>query len=206
MPTKKSSTPQVSSSASKKLVLLFLLLGIAGLIFAIAKWAIIAWVDQTPVTRFTLYQELDKRYGSDLKEQLIVEVLVNSEAKKRGVTVNSDEINAEFKKTEDQVGGSDTLKSLLAQQRINDQDFKKQLKLQLLVRKMFSEGVNVSDDEVNKYIQDNQQSLSSGESKSPVVDDKMKAQITDQLKQQKISQNFRTWLQDQLKSSRVVRV
>ncbi len=183
----------------KQIVLLFVLLGLAGLLYLFSKWFIVALVDKVPVTRAQFYQELDKRYGKQIKEQLVVQQLVLNEAKKRGVTISQQEIEAEYKKVQDQVG-ADMLGNLLAQQNITDKDFRNQLKLQLLVRKMFGQGINITDADIDKYLKDNQATQS-----AQTIDDKQKQQIRDQLTNQKVSQNFQSWLQQAQSSSRVIK-
>ena len=99
---------------------LIIVLGVLG--YYLYKFSIIAWVDQTPITRFQVYKELENKYGKDLKEQLISEQLVLSEAKKRGVSVASDEIEKQIKEIETQQGGPEQLKQILEIQGMNMED------------------------------------------------------------------------------------
>ncbi|MBI3485555.1 SurA N-terminal domain-containing protein [Candidatus Daviesbacteria bacterium] len=201
-PNPQTSSAKFSLPRNKKLpVIVLSVLVLAGLLFLISKWLVFAWVDKIPVTRVELYKRLDARYGKDIKDQIITEQLILNEARNRGVSVSNDEINAEYKKIQDQVG-AEMLTSLLSQQNVNENTFRDQLKFQILVRKMFSQNVSVSDDEVNKVIEQQ----ASGSANPAPVDDKQKQEIKDQLLQQKISQNFKTWLQGALQSSRVIRL
>ncbi len=169
------------------------------LAFLSARYLVVAWVDGKPVTRIETYQELDKRYGKDIMEELVVEKLLLSEADKKGVSVNPDEVNAEIKKIEDQQGGSDQLSQVLAAQGITRDDLNKLIKLQLLRQTLFGKDVKVTTEDVDKYIEDNKQQL-------PEINDQLKKSINDQLMQQKVNTNFNNWLNEAVKSSRVIRI
>lgn len=175
-------------------VILILALG-----FLLAPKLFIAFVDHKPITFVEYYSILDSRYGKDTREQLISERLIFDEAKMRGVNVSDTEINDQIKKVEDQEQGAANLDSVLKQQGLTKEDLKKQIKLQTLIKKMFGQGVNVSDDDVNKYLEQNKQDY-------PEVTDEVRKNIKDQLIQQKIAGAFRSWLQQVQQSSRVVRL
>ncbi len=190
---------------NRKLVLSILgLLALLLLGYLFAKWAVIAFVDYRPITRFSLYKQLDQKFGEGIKEQMISEALILSESRKRNVDVSQDEVNAEYKKYEDQLGSKDALESALKAQNIAIDDFRNQLRIQLLIKKMFGQGVNVSDEEVNKYYEENkEQYQATSEDASSTA--KLHDQIKDQLVQQKVSEAFRKWLGETQKSNRVVR-
>lgn len=184
----------------------FILFGAAGLVIAglaylLFTWLVVAWVDNTPITRIELYRELEKRSGNEIIEQLVTERLVLSEAQKRGIVISENEINEEYKKVEEQVG-KDMLNNLLAQQNVSEADFRKSLKLQFLVRKMFGQDINVSEQEVDDYLKQAQMP----EATNSAELEKQKEQAKENLKQQKVSQAFKDFLQQTNNSSRVVRL
>lgn len=167
------------------------------------KYLIVAWVDKKPVTRFEYYANLDKRYGKDLREELIVEKLINDEAINRKVSVTNTDIANESKKLEEAQGGADKLNQILQMQNLSRNDLSRLLRLQLLRQKLFGSGINISDDEVNKYIDTNKETFASP---SAEVDKQTKESVREQLKQTKINSSFNSWLTEALKSSRVIRL
>ncbi len=179
------------------------LLGLVILLLAAGKFFIVAWVDKRPITRFEEYKVLEQRYGKDVKEQLIVEKLVFIEAGKRGIKVSNQELNNEIRKIEGEQGGKDNLNQALQAQGITQEEFKKLVSLQILRQRMFGNNVNVSDDEINKYLQENNQQLSGTEDASTSA--RIKESVKQQLLQQKINTEFSNWLKQNLQSSRVVR-
>lgn len=205
---KKDVIADVSSLQSKILsrkifIIILSVLLMAGVLYLVFKWLVIAWVDNKPVTRVTLYNLLEQRYGSEVEEQILVEALIEGESTKKGIKITEDDINQEISKTEQQVGGKETLQSLLAQQQISEDDFKKQLRLQLLVRKLFGENVIISDEEIKSYVEENKDNLTL--SQIATDEAKLKIEVGEQLKQQKISQNFKTWIQEALNGPRVIK-
>lgn len=186
----------------------FLVLGFLGLVLVMwgaSKYMIVGWVDQKPITRIEYYQELEKKYGKDLREQIIVEKLVQSEAQKRNVTVSEDEISKEITKIEEEQGGAQQLEQILQIQGVSRQELRKLVQMQLLKQKMFEGEGNVTDDDVTKYIDQNKDTIGQQE-RSASEEAKLRSDVKEQLKQQKISTAFNAWIRDALQSSRVVRL
>lgn len=169
------------------------------LVILILPHLLIALVDSKPITVFEYYSALNRKYGRDMREQLITEQLVENEAQRRGVKVSDTEVQSKFKEVENQASGSAQFNQLLSQQGLNATEFKRQIKLQLLVQRMFDKEASVSPKEVDDYIAQNQSQLSE-------VTDSLKGKIVDQLKQQKIVQAFQSWLQQAQSSNRVKRL
>lgn len=185
---------------AKKIMIFVLAVGVIALLAYLAnKNLVVAWVDNKPVTKFDLYKALDKRYGKDVKEELIVDQLLMSEAKSRGVNVSNQDIVNEIKKIEEQQGGADKLNQILEVQGISREDLNNLVKLQLLRQGIFGKDINITDEDVEKYITDNKDQLPA------TIDDKLKQNIKEQLKQQQVNTNFNNWLTEVLKSSRVKR-
>jgi hypothetical protein len=180
-----------------------LLLLVLGAIWLASRFLVVAWVDKQPVTRIEFYKALEQKYGKDVREQLIVEKLVASEAKRRNVSVSEQEISDEVKKIETEQGGKEQLDQILQIQGIAESEFRNLVRLQLLKQRMFGEDIAVSDQEVTQYLTENSQSLPAAtDSASQAL---QKEQVSEQLKQQKINTNFNNWLRDALGGSRVVR-
>ena len=182
---------------------LIIVLGVLG--YYLYKFSIIAWVDQTPITRFQVYKELENKYGKDLKEQLISEQLVLSEAKKRGVSVASDEIEKQIKEIETQQGGPEQLKQILEIQGMNMEDLKKQIEFQVMIEKMFGQDVQISDEEIKNYIKSNKEQFADVIDPEASISAETKDQVSSLLKRQKTAKSFNDWLKDTLQSSRVIR-
>lgn len=160
---------------------------------------VIAWVDHTPITFFQYYGVLNDRYGSQTKEQLIDEQLVLNEAAKRNVSVSQQEIDNQINTIKQQTAGEGDFNQLLAQQGLTMSELQRQVKLQLLIKKMFTSEASVSAQEVDAYIEANKDQY-------PEASAGAKQEVKDQLEQQKVVDVFRNWLAQQESGSRVTRV
>ncbi|EKD90974.1 MAG: hypothetical protein ACD_30C00054G0021 [uncultured bacterium] len=192
-----------TKSGRTKWVILTLLLA-ALIIFLGNKYLIAAWVNNRPVTRLELNNALQNRYGKDVLEELIVERLIEEEARKRSLTVSQEELDNEIKKVEEQQGGAEQLAQILTAQNISRNDFNKLVRLQLLRQKMFGAGKDATDEEVEKYIEENKDSLAL-EQRTASEEAKFKESIKEQLKNQKVNQEFNTWLNGALSGPGVSR-
>lgn len=197
------SAGSISGFVRKNSVLLIVLVAVILLAILGNKFLVVAWVDKKPVTRFEYYANLDKRYGKDLREELIVEKLIDNEAITKKITVTNADIAAEIKKLEDQQGGADKLNQILQMQNLSRDDLNRLIRLQLLRQKLFGAGVNISDDDVNKYVDSNKETFASP---SGEIDGQTKESVREQLKQTKINESFNQWITEALKSSKVVRI
>lgn len=200
-----SRTPKILTR--KYLYAIVVILAFIGVLFTISRFWVVAWVDNKPITKFELYALLEKRDAGKTTEELIVQRLLESEGKKQNQAVTDAEIQSEIKKIEDQQGGAAQLDQILSIQQLTRDDFAKLVRLQLLKQKLFSGGVNVTTDEVTKYIEENKEALPAAVLNNPEGSEaaQLKLNVEEQLRQTKINDNFNKWLQDNLNGSRVMR-
>lgn len=177
-------------------VLGVVIIGLVG--FYSYKFLVVASVDGSPIWRTEYYKQLDAKYGTNQKEQMITEFLINSEASKRHVSVTDAEVNTEIKKYQDQQGGADKFQQALTDQGYSLDDVKKGVRLRLLVNKMFASSGSVSDDEVTKYMADNKDQFTTSS-------DTVKVRVKQQLSDQKIGAAFNQWLAQATQSNRVIK-
>lgn len=180
-----------SSFITKKNIIIVLLLASFGyLLFLNRGLFIAAMVNNQPITRLSIISELEKRSGKQALDTVITEALIMQEAQKNNVVVSNDEVDAEVKKVEDSVKaqGQD-IDQLLSAQGMKKEDLVKQIRIQKIVEKILADKINPSDDEVKKYVTDNATMFA----KELTADQKV-AQAKDQLKQQKLSSEFQSWI------------
>lgn len=143
---------------------------------------IAATVNGSPVSRLSVISELEKTSGKKALDSLITKKLLNDEAKKKGVTVTTDEVNAEITKIEEQLktqGG--TLDAVLAQQGMTRADMVEQITLQKKLEKLLGDKIAVTDEEAMKLLTDSKVAVPKGE------EEKYKAQAIEQIRGQKLN-------------------
>lgn len=165
---------------------------VIGLLYYFKGLFVAATVNNKPIFRPLVVKELEKQYGQDTLDSLITESLINQEAVKNNIVVSQDDIDSQIKEIEDNLKaqGQD-LDSALKLRGMTKDDLTKQIKIQKMVEQLLADKISVTDDEINKYIEDNQSSLPEN-----LTGDDLKNTVKTQLTQQKLSTEFQTWITD----------
>ncbi|MFA6004922.1 MAG: SurA N-terminal domain-containing protein [Patescibacteria group bacterium] len=160
---------------------------------------VVALVNGQPVSRIALIQELERLGGKQALNSLVTKTLIEQEASKKGVKVTDVEINkavtdltASLKKQ-----GQD-LDKLLVAQGMTKATLIEQMRVQKVVEKLFDKQAVVSDKDVTDYLEKNKESLPEGQDPATLRDS-----VKDQLKQQKLSEVFQTWVQASEKNAKI---
>ena len=166
---------------SKRTYLAILILGILALFFYNKSWFVAATVNGQPITAIELNQKLRQNFKTQTLNQMINEKIIEQEASKQGVAVSVDELNGKIAELEQSYGGKEAFDMLLSQQGVTRDEFLKQLRLQLVLEKIYSKEIQPTEDEVKKFLDENQ-------SLPEATDEAKFRQLAEnQLKQQKLS-------------------
>ena len=167
------------------LIFVFLFLIIAG-----RRLMVVATVNGQAITRAAIVRELEKQGGAEILESLIVKTLIINEAKSLGVTTTDEEIDSEIKIIEEQVIAQGlTLETALTMQGTTINELRENLKIQLMIEKIFENKVEVTDQEVSEYFEQNKTLFGDEATLVDVQED-----IRTQILQQKLSQQYQNWI------------
>lgn len=153
--------------------------------------AVAATVNGKPISRLSIIQKLEKQGGKGTLDNLITETLIQNEAQNKGVSISDQEIDDEIKKIEatvTQQGG--TLDQALLQQGMTREMLKESIKTQKLVEKLLSDKLQISDEDVTTYLNENKTELPAGK------EEEAKNDIREQLKQEKLQQEVGIWIEE----------
>ncbi|MBC1423705.1 peptidylprolyl isomerase [Listeria seeligeri] len=100
--------------------------------------------DAGNITQDDLYEAMKTTYGNEVVQQLTFEKILEDK-----YTVTEKEVNAEYKKYEEQYG--DSFESTLASSNLTKTSFKENIKYNLLVQKATEANMDVSDSTLKKY-------------------------------------------------------
>lgn len=167
----------------RQIFFLVIFLAIVGVLFYFKGLFIAAIVNGKPISRLNVIQELENASGRQALDALIVKQLIETETNKAKIVVNAEDIDAEIKTLEERIskqGG--TLELVLMQQGITQDQFRDQILLQKKLEKILESSIQVTDEEVNQYFEQNKTTLP-----ADTTEDEMKNQIRGQLKNQKFS-------------------
>lgn len=112
----------------------------------------------------TLIAELKSRWGYQVREQLITALVVEQEAKRRGLTATEAEIDAALKEAKQDIEAQgratgQTFPEWLLANEYTLSSYRSFLRVRLLLEKMVAPDIKVTDDDVAKYYEINKQSL-----------------------------------------------
>ena len=160
---------------------------IGALAYAYKGIFIAATVNGSPIMRLAVIQKLEKTSGKGLLDSLINEKLIQNEARAKNIIVSDDEINDQIKAIESQVAmQGNTLDAALAAEGMSMDDLKKQIMFQKEIEKLLADTINVTDEEVLQYIEDNKIPIPQGQ-EATIAD-----QIKSEMRNQKISTEAQT--------------
>ena len=159
-----------------------------------------AWVNGKPVYRYSLISELEKQGGKQVLDGLIEKALINSEAAKNKIKVEQSEIDSEIKKIEEMISGQGlTLDDALKFRNQTKKDLIDQIKIQKIVEKLLSSKIVITDAELKDYFNTNKSLFG----QNPVFD-KVKVQVKNQVLQQKLSEQYSTWITELKTKSKIL--
>lgn len=179
--------PKMISVKLAVLVAVVLVIGALGYFYK--GTFIAASVNGRLISRMAVIKELEDKSGEKALTSLITERLVKEEISKNKIIISDDEINQEIKNIEEQVSvQGQTLDALLTEQGMTRADLIKQITTQKKIEKILADKILVTDEEVDKYINDNKIKIPKGQELE------LKSQIGNQLKQGKFQQEVTSWV------------
>src|SRR3989344_6852463 len=158
-----------------------------------------ATVNNTPITNIELLSRLNQQYRIQMINQLVNEKLILGEAQKKGIIVSGKEVEEKIAQVEGNVGGSEALDNLLSQQGQTRSSLKDQIKVKLVIEKLYADQATVSAEEVDNFITKNKDSLQATTSAEQTKE------ATEILKQQKLGKAFNEKFQE-LKSAAKIQI
>ncbi|MFD2877573.1 peptidyl-prolyl cis-trans isomerase [Paenibacillus rhizoplanae] len=96
-----------------------------------------------------------KPAGNPPCKNLITTTLVGQEAKKANIKVTDADINQEIEDLKTQFGGEEALNNALQQSSMTIEDLKKQMPLQVEIRKLIEPKITITDADISKYFDEN---------------------------------------------------
>jgi len=193
------SKPQTSRSFwSKKTVLLIAVLVIFVLFWKFKNLLIVAMVNGQPISRWQLTDQLTKRFGDQMLDNIINERLILAATRQKGIFITNNEIDTQVKDVEKRLEGKMTLNDALKAQGLSKEDFRRQLEIQLSIDKLFDKEASVSAKEIDDYITQNSSTYKNATDPAAV-----KTEVRDILRQQKIADLFDAWFAQIRKDAKI---
>jgi len=196
-------SPQRLVSSTKRVKFLkfatfsFLLLAI---LYLIKGWLVVAMVGWHPITRFAFIKELEKRNGKKVLEELVLKNLILQEASRKKINVDSKDVDEELQKIRENLNAQGiTLEGVLAEQGLRIEDLKETIKMQKLIEGIVKDKINISDEEMRTFFEENKSSFPKEAKFEDYKDD-----ITKRLFQEKLYSEYQKLIEDLKTKTNVV--
>ena len=162
-----------------------------GIIYYFRSSFISATVNGQPIFRHKIIKTLESKGGKEELESLIMQTLIYQEAMKQKINTSDEEINKEVENIRSQLknAGQD-LDALLVAQQINIKDFESQIRMQKTVEKLLQDKINVTEEEINAFIEQNKSMIPEN-----MTEEEIKNIAMQDLRSQKMSTEFENWYQ-----------
>lgn len=151
----------------------------------------IAFINGQPISFSEILKIFDSNDNENAIDRIIAEKIIEYEAKKRNIKVTSDEISFEIKRIENEaVENGKTLLQLLKESDKTSRDLEKDVRLKIIIYKILSEDIELSEYEIDKFIKNNPdlyKNLSEEETRENV-----RRLLIDSVLQEK----YNTWIKD----------
>lgn len=150
-----------------------------------------AVVNGQPISRIAVVKEAEKQSGRQALDIIVRNTLIEQEARKANISVSNQEIDDEIKRIEDTLSKQgQKLDDILVMQGLTREDVRTDLRLNLLVNKIVGKDVEVTDKEIDDYINTNRELLPQDQS-----EEELRKVASEQLKQQKLNEKVSTWFE-----------
>ncbi|SHM09833.1 foldase protein PrsA [Caldanaerovirga acetigignens] len=116
---------------------------------------IVAKVGDERISKDQLYDVMVKSIGKQALEYLIAQKIIDLEAKKENIKVLDEEIERELEKVYKYYGGKEAFIKNLQVSGYSLQDFKKDIAMQIKVKKLLEPKIKISEEELKDYFEQN---------------------------------------------------
>lgn len=132
---------------------------ILGLTACKSSGDVVAKVNDEVITKDELYQALVEQNGEQVLDNMITMKLIDQEAKKLKVSVTEEDMNKELDTLKSSYGGEAEFNSALQYFGYDIEDLKKDISLNIKIKKLIEPSITITDDEIHEYFESNKDSL-----------------------------------------------
>ena len=183
----------------KKLIILLAIIIVGFLIYQNKDLLVVATVNNKPISRQRFNQQIESQYGQQVLETMINEELIKQAAKDQNIVIDQEKIDEEMAKIEESLPEGMSLDQALQTQGISRETLEEQMQLQLAIEEILSPKIQITDEELKQYIEENKDYFSATQ------EAQIKEEAQESLRQQKLNQNFQTWLQELTEKAKIIR-
>ena len=183
----------------KKLIIFLAIVVVGFLIYQNKDLLVVATVNNKPISRQRFNQQIESQYGQQVLETMINEELIKQAAKDQNIVIDQEKIDEEMAKIEESLPEGMSLDQALQTQGISRETLEEQMQLQLAIEEILSPKIQITDEELKQYIEENKDYFSATQ------EAQIREEAEEGLRQQKLNQNFQSWLQELTEKAKINR-
>ncbi|HQA48733.1 MAG TPA: peptidylprolyl isomerase [Bacillota bacterium] len=140
------------------LAVILLTVALAGTSCSADKDAV-AKVNGEAITKDQLYDAMVKQGGQQALDMLIMEKIVEMEAKKQGVQVTDEDVDKEIDKMAEQYGDRETFEQIIGMYGYNMDGIKKDISMSLKIEELLRPSISITEEEMREYFEENKETF-----------------------------------------------
>lgn len=160
-----------------------------GLFYFKRHWFVVAVINGQPIWRWQYNQTLEEQYGAQVLDQIIDKRLIQQKAKEEGVAVDQSTIDQEIDQIKEGLGPDNSLEEILAFQGMTMAGLREEIENQLILEELLSAGVEVSQEEIDQYLIDNEETIIAEDEEGRA------GEAFEAIRTDKMNQKFQGWYQ-----------
>ncbi len=146
------------------LIVIFTIIGVgAGYGAAQLRQPVVASVDSEKITKDEFYDSLVKANGNQILDSLIAQKIIKLESAKQNIVVSEAEIQTELNKYYDYYGGEQAFIDTIQANGHTIDEVKEDTATNLQVKKLMAPNITVSEEDIQAYFEENQDSFAQPE-------------------------------------------
>lgn len=123
----------------------------------------VATVNGNPIEKDALYEQMVKTSGQDTLNVMITDEILDQEAEKANIKVTQEELDEEMAVYEESYGGKEALTAAVESSGLTMEDLTKEMKMYVTIEKLIGPDIEVTDEEIEAYFEENKESLAQTE-------------------------------------------
>jgi len=159
----------------------------------------VATVNNRPISRQRFNQQIESQYGQQVLETMINEELIKQAAGDQKIVISQEKIDEEMAKIEKSLPEGMNLDQALQMQGMSRENLEEQMRLQLAIEEILAPKIQITDEELKQYIEENKDYFSATQ------EAQIREEAQEGLRQQKLNQNFQSWLQELTEKAKINR-
>lgn len=194
-------TPYSVSNKKKKITwIIIIVVALLAILYFLRSLFIVALVNNQPISRFGLDRTLEKQGGEQVLNNIIIEMLINQEARKQNLFATQADLDQKYTEIDNQLKAQgQTLEAALLANGQTRADFDSQMKTQIVLEKMLGKDVAVTDEEISTYFTKNKATF--GKDATLASES---ANIKSTLLQQKLNDKLQPFLKDLQSKAKII--